>query len=202
MYIPKLFREQEKDIILDFLQKNNFAAIVSFDGEKIVATHLPTEVVEEENGGLTIFSHMARSNPQWKSFSGQEVLLIFQGPNTYISPRWYGHVNVPTWNYTIIHLYGYVREIEGAELHSLLSRLVRNHESQTNYRLETLPPDFVSREMAGVYGFAVSVDRMDAGYKLSQNRNDADHHNIVTELEKRGDENSVQIAAAMRVNRK
>ncbi len=201
MYIPKLYREEDREKILEFLKQNNFPALVTHDGEKPIATHLPVEVVEAEDGALTILGHMSRANPQWKTFGGQEVLLIFQGAHTYISPRWYDHVNVPTWNYMMVHLYGKVRLVEGDELYSLLSRLVKNHEAGTSYSLEGLPQDFVQKEMNGVAGFAVDVTRIDAGYKLSQNRNDADHENIVRELEGRGDEQSAGVAKSMRAIR-
>ncbi|HNH04600.1 MAG TPA: FMN-binding negative transcriptional regulator, partial [Anaerolineales bacterium] len=187
MHIPKLYREEDRELIVEFLKQNNFPALVTFDGEKPIATHLPVEITQTETGGLTIYSHMSKANPQWKSFGGQEVLLIFQGAHTYISPRWYNHVNVPTWNYMMVHVYGKVRMVEGDELYSLLGRLVRQHEADSNYRLESLPQDFVKKEMNGTVGFAVDVTRMDAGYKLSQNRNDEDHANIIRELEGRGD---------------
>ena len=198
MYIPKLYREEDKEKNLEFLKQNNFPALVTYDGEKPIATHLPVEVDEAEDGTLTILGHMSRANPQWKSFGEQEVLLIFQGAHTYVSPRWYDHVNVPTWNYMMVHVYGKVRLVEGDKLYSLLSGLVKNHEVQTSYSLESLPQDFVQKEMSGVVGFAVDVTRVDAGYKLSQNRNDADHENIVHELQKRGDDNSVGVAKAMK----
>ena len=95
MYIPKLYREEDREKILEFLRHNNFPELVTYDGEKPTATHLPVEVLENENGSLTILGHMSRANPQWRSFGKQEVLLIFQGAHTYISPRWYDHVNVP-----------------------------------------------------------------------------------------------------------
>ena len=201
MYIPTLYREEDREKILEFLKQNNFPALVTYDGEKPTATHLPVEVLENENGSLTILGHMSRANPQWRSFGEQEVLLIFQGAHTYISPRWYDHVNVPTWNYMMVHVYGKVRLVEGEELRSLLSRLVKNHEEPTAYSLEALPQDFVQKEMNGVVGFAVDVTRIDAGYKLSQNRNDGDHENIIRELEGRGDENSAAVAKSMRTMR-
>lgn len=201
MYIPKLYLEEDRGKILEFLRANNFPALVTYDGEKPVATHLPVEVRAGEGGALTILGHMSRANPQWKSFGAQEVLLIFQGAHTYISPRWYGHVNVPTWNYMMAHVYGKIRLVEGDELYSLLSGLVKNHEEPIAYSLEGLPKDFVKKEMNGVVGFAVDVTKVDAGYKLSQNRSDADHENIVRELEGRGDENSMTVAKAMRDGR-
>jgi transcriptional regulator len=127
MYIPKLYREEDREKIIEFLKQNNFPALVTHDGEKPIATQLPVEVVETkdsgqrtEDAGLRIYGRMSRANPQWRSFGGQEVLLIFQGAHTYISPRWYDHVNVPTWNYMMVHVYGKVRLVEGAELYSLL----------------------------------------------------------------------------------
>lgn len=202
MHIPKLYREEDREVILEFLKQNSFPALVTFDGQKPVATHAPVEIVGDKNGALTIYSHISRANPQWKTFGEQEVLLIFQGAHTYISPRWYNHINVPTWNYTIVHLYGKVRKIEGDALYALLSRLVQNHEAHDAYNLEKLPQDFVQKEMKGIFGFAVDVTRVDAGYKLSQNRNDEDHASIIRELGERGDENSVEVAKAMHENRK
>ncbi len=201
MYIPKLYREEDREEILAFLRQNNFPALVSFDGEKPLATHTPVEIVEHEDGQLTVFGHLSRANPQWKTFGDLEILIIFQGAYTYISPRWYNHTNVPTWNYMMIHVYGKIRLVQDDELFALLSRLVHNHEVNTSYNLEGLPQDFVQKQMAGIVGFAVDVTGIDAGYKLSQNRSDEDHENIIRELEKRGDVDSLKVAAAMREDR-
>ncbi len=200
MYIPKLYREEDRPEIVAFLRANDFPTLVTYDGERPVATHLPVEVLERQDG-LTVWGHMARANPQWKTFSDQEALLIFQGPHTYISARWYNHVNVPTWDYMMVHLYGKVRAVEGDELYRLLSGLVKKHEPHSSYRLESLPQDFVEKEMKGVTGFSMDVERIDASYKLSQNRNDEDYANVVRQLEKRQDDYSHAIASAMRKKR-
>lgn len=125
-------------------------------------------------------------------------MLIFQGAHTYVSARWYTEVDAPTWDYMIVHVYGKVREIQGDELYSVLSRLVENHESNSSYRLEGLPQDMVQKEIKGVFGFAMDVTRIDAGYKLSQGKTEQERRNIVSELEKRGDEDSKVIAEAIR----
>ncbi len=200
MYIPRLYRAEDREEILAFLKQNDFPALVTYDGQRPIATHLPVEV-EEEGDKLVIYGHMARANPQRKRFGGQEALLIFQGPHTHISPRWYSHVNVPTWNYMIVHVYGTLREVQGQELYALLSRLVKKHEPESSYRLETLPQDFVEKEMKGVAGFAMRVTEIEAAWKLSQNRNDGDHANIIRELEGRDEASSRQIADAMRRQR-
>ncbi len=202
MYIPTLYREEDREKILAFLKHNNFPAIVSQDGERLIATHAPVEVAVAENGNITIYAHMAKANPQWKTIGEQEILLIFLGAHTYISPRWYNHVNVPTWNYMSIHVYGNARLVEGEEFFALLSRLVHRHEDGTQYSLESLPHDFVQSQMKATVGLAIDVTRIEAGYKLSQNRNDQDHENIIRELEKRKDEDSAQVAREMRGKRK
>ena len=201
MYIPKLYREEDRALIVEFLRSNGFPALVSHVGEKLVASHLPVETVENADGSLTILGHMSRANPQWKTIGDQEVLLIFQGAHTYISPRWYNHANVPTWNYMMVHVYGKVRMVEGAELRSLLDSLVNKYESSTGYNLENLPGDMVEKEMKGVAGFALDVTRLDAAYKLSQNRDDESYNNVITELEKRSDSDSHNVAKAMREKR-
>jgi transcriptional regulator len=197
MFIPKYYREEDRQKLLAFLKQNNFAALVTFDGEKPIATHTPVEIVETENG-WTIYGHISRANAQKKTFGDNEALLIFQGAHTYISARWYTEVDVPTWDYMIVHVYGKVREIEGDELYSVLSRLIENHESNTSYRLEGLPQDMVQKEIKGVFGFVMEVTRIDGGYKLSQGKTEEERRNIVSELEKRGDKDSQVIAGEIR----
>lgn len=197
MFIPKYYREEDRQKLLAFLKKNNFAALVTFDGEKPIATHTPVEVVETENG-WTIYGHISRANGQKKTFGDHEALLIFQGAHTYISARWYAEVDVPTWDYMIVHVYGKVREIQGDELYAVLSRLIEHHEAETSYRLEGLPQEMVQKEIKGVFGFAMDVTRIDGGYKLSQGKTEEERGTIVSELEKLGDKDSKIIAQEIR----
>lgn len=201
MHIPKNYREEDHAKVVLFLKENGFPALVSHDGNGLTATHLPVEVIENPNGSLTILGHMSRANPQWKSFGEQEVLLIFQGSHTYISPRWYNHVNVPTWNYINVHVYGKIRMLAGEELKALLGDLVGKHEVNTGYSLDGLPADFVEKEMRGVAGFALEVTRLDAASKLSQNRDDESYASIISHLEERRDDASAEIAKEMKERR-
>jgi len=202
MYISKLYREEDRGKILEFLKQNEFATLVTYDGEKPTASHLLMEVME--NGEwLFVNGHMSRANPLWKTFENNpEVLVIFQGPHTYISPTWYNHVNVPTWNYQAVHVYGSPRIVtDHAETYDLLKKLIDRHEAERQYKLETLPQDFVEKEMKGIVAFQIEVTRIEANYKLSQNRNDEDYHNIVSRLEERDDEMSHGVADAMKRQR-
>jgi transcriptional regulator len=202
MYTPKLYREENRGKILEFLRQNEFATVVAYDGEKPTASHLLVDVIEEGER-LFVNGHMSKVNPLWKTFEkNTEVLVIFQGPHTYISPTWYNHVNVPTWNYQAVHVYGKPRIVEGhAEVYDLLKNLIARHESAADYSLETLPQDFVEKEVRGVVAFQVEVTRIEANYKLSQNRNDEDHRNIIGKLDEREDEMSHAVAAVMKANR-
>lgn len=203
MYTPKLYREEDRSRILSFMQENEFVTLVCHDGHRPVASHLLVEVLEEGER-LLVNGHMSRANPHWKTFeSNPEVLIIFQGPHTYISPTWYNHVNVPTWNYQAIHVYGTPRLVtEYQETYQLLKRLIDRHERSGHYKMESLPDDFVEKEIRGVMAFQIEVTRIEANYKLSQNRNDEDYWNIVTHLENREDELSHGVAEAMKKQRK
>src|SRR5204863_8871264 len=138
--------------------QNEFATLVTYDGEKPTASHLLMEVVEE-NEKLLVNGHMSKANPLWKTFEkNAEVLVIFQGPHTYISPTWYNHVNVPTWNYQAVHVYGSPRIVtDHNQVYKILSRLTARNESNPSYRLETLPQDFVDKEMKGIVAFQIEV---------------------------------------------
>ena len=201
MYISKLYREEDHAKILEFLQQNEFATLVTYDGEKPTASHLLMEIMQEGEN-LFVNGHMSKANPLWKTFEkNPEVLVIFQGPHTYISPTWYNHLNVPTWNYQAVHIYGKPRIVtDQEETYGILSRLVARNESNAAYRLETLPQEFVSKEIRGIVAFQVEVTRIEANYKLSQNRNNQDYHNIITRLQEREDEMSHGVAKAMRAN--
>jgi transcriptional regulator len=202
MYTPKLYREEDPGKILQFLHQHDFATLISYDGERPVASHLLVEIVEQDEK-IFINGHMSRANSLWKTFEDRaDVLVIFQGAHTYISPTWYNHVNVPTWNYQSVHVYGSPRVItEYSEAYAVLKRLVDRYENHGQYSMESLPQDFVEKEIKGIVAFQIEVSRMDANYKLSQNRSDEDYWNIVSHLEERTDELSHGVADAMKKQR-
>lgn len=202
MHIVNYFREENRERILEFIRRNDFATLVAYDGAKPVASHLLMEALDDGDN-LRINGHMSKANPLWKMFEkNPEVLVVFQGPHSYISPTWYNHVNVPTWNYQSVHVYGKPRVItDRTESYGILKRLIDRYETNTPYKLETLPSDFVEKEMRGIAAFQIEVTEIEASYKLSQNRDEASYRSIVTQLEKRTDSYSHEIAAAMRQNR-
>jgi transcriptional regulator len=207
MYVPKRYQEPDLAVIQALIDANDFATVVSYDGEQPVASHLLLALLRRDDGSLVLNGHMARANPQWRSFSPQQdVLAIFSGPHTYISPRWYNHINVPTWNYMAAHVYGRPRLIsDDGELRALLRSLVDKHETGSGatptYGLETLPEGFLAQQMKAIVGFQIEVTRIEASFKLSQNRDAESYDNVVKELYRRPDDNSRAVADAMRQRR-
>lgn len=201
MYTPKHFRNDNTDEVKEFIRQNNFGILVSQHSGRIDATHIPFEF---SDGKTKLIAHVARANPQWEGFDGNsEVLVIFSGPHTYVSSSWYTTTTVPTWNYIAAHVYGSIRIIEGEELYQSLVRLLNAYEKNSNNPIteEKLTRESIQKQMQGVVGVEIEITRIEASYKLSQNRDDQSHSNIIRELEKQTDDNAQHIAQAMKKNR-
>jgi transcriptional regulator len=202
MYIPKHFVNNNSAEVKDFIRNNAFGILVSQSAGKILATHIPLELSDD---GTKLSGHLSRGNAQWKDFqNNEEVLAIFSGAHTYISSSWYNHENVPTWNYTAAHVYGNIEIIDGEKLYSSLKQLVDKYEKNSTkpVSVEKLSPDYLKRAMQGIVGFEISITKMEASFKLSQNRDEINYNNIVHELEKREDDQSSQVAQTMKNNSK
>ncbi|MCA0981261.1 FMN-binding negative transcriptional regulator [Exiguobacterium aestuarii] len=196
MYIQSRYSVKDEADIFAFLHAHPFGTIVTHDGDKPIATHVPLRF-NEANGQLT--THIAKANPQWRTIEDQTVLVIFQGPDAYVSASWYGHEDVSTWNYQAVHVYGRATILNEEELVEELAELLSEHEGEREHavRWETLSEP-VKRQMQGVVGFRIDITDIQATFKLSQNRSDTDHERIVSELEKQ----DKPIADVMRRHRK
>lgn len=204
MYIPKHFEETDSEIIAELIRRVGFGIVVSVKNGEPVATHLPLELEEDENGEKVITGHMARANEQWQTFEqNTNIVAIFQDAHSYISPRWYQETSVPTWSYMAVHVYGKPRVItDEKETRAVLTRLVNRYETDENgaalYRLENLPSDYLDKLQRGMVAFQIKIERIEARFKLGQNKSFEANENVILELEKSGDWNSLQIAREMR----
>ncbi|MDN7247142.1 FMN-binding negative transcriptional regulator [Planococcus shenhongbingii] len=199
MFIPKHFKVSDFEEIREFVQHNSFGTLVTTRKGRPIATHLPLQLVKEEED-YYITGHMAYGNPQWRTFeASEEVLVMFQGPHAYISSSWYEHENVPTWNYQSVHLYGSARILNEEELKQDLTSLMQKYESHRENPVlwEKLSPSLLEKELKGIVGFKIQVKEIQAANKLSQNRNEEDYQNIVTKLYEENDVNSHQVAKVM-----
>lgn len=155
----------------------------------------------KEDDDYYITGHMAYGNPQWRTFEAcDKVLVMFQGPHAYISSSWYEQENVPTWNYQAVHLYGSAHILDEEELKQDLTRLLQKYEQHRKNPIlwDKLSPSLLEKELKGIVGFKIKVQEVQAAYKLSQNRNEEDYHNIVEKLQEEENLNSHQLAEVMR----
>lgn len=186
MYVPKLYAVTNHEEVHAFLKAHPFGTVVTHDGQKPIATHVPLRF-HEKDGRAWFTTHVAKNNPQWQTIEGQTVLLIVQGPDAYVSASWYGHEDVSTWNYQAVHAYGQATILNADQLEEDLAGLLQDHEGNRVHAVvwEDLSEP-VQRQKYGVVGFRIDISEMQAAFKLSQNRNAEDYARIVSELEHEG----------------
>ncbi len=200
MYVPKHNQMEDRAALLAYMRAYSFAALATSGPGGMTATHLPF-VIEEEGGRITLLAHMAKANPQWRDFAaGGEALVIFMQPHGYVSPRLYdSRQNVPTWNYVAVHAYGRPVLIEErAAKIELQKTLVRQHDAGYLAQMAELPESYIDAKLAAIVSFSLVVSRIDARYKLSQDKNPAERERIARELEAGGDGVAAETARLMR----
>lgn len=199
MYIPEYFRNTNFNQQVDFIKENSFGILITHSATEMFATHIPlTPLVTNNN--LVLHGHISKENPQCSTLiNAGETLTIFSGPHCYISSSWYSHENVSTWNYQAIHCYGKLKIQTELELLQSLIQLTDHYESKEEKPkfFEKIDPKVIRDNLIGIIGFEITVSRIDAKDKLSQNRNKKDYENIVSHLCKRNDSMSDAIAEAM-----
>jgi transcriptional regulator len=175
MYIPSANKIDDAEKIARFIEQNSFATVITQNASDSVASHLPLLF---DVASHRLLGHMARANSQWQHFAdGRDILAIFHGPHAYISPRWYETtLAVPTWNYAVVHVYGKPKLIEDeAQLADVLKRTVRFYEGTgPNSWNGELPAEYEGKLMKGIVGFEIGITRIEAKFKLGQNRSQAD----------------------------
>jgi transcriptional regulator len=199
MYIPRRYEEKDHEKIQAFIRENSFAILISVMDGVPVGTHIPLLQEKDDQGRDILIGHISRGNDQKLSLSdGAKVLAIFPGPHAYVSPRWYTQINVPTWNYIAVHVYGTIKIIEGEALQAALSRLVNNYEQHLPrpVNIGEIPEKQLHAEMRGIVGFQILIEDIQAAYKLSQNRDEQSYHQVIEKLAE-GDETSRAVAAEM-----
>ena len=203
MYIPGHFSRDDTAVTHDLIRSNVFTTLVTEISGRLDATHIPV-VLDEERGELgSLRFHLARANPTAKALAeDREVLMVFVGPHTYISPDWYAGENlVPTWNYAVVHAYGVPRIMDDGELRRLLDDLSASQEERlpkAPWTRNKMPPDLVDKMCKAIVGFDLPVAELQSKWKFNQNRDNADRTGVITALEELGGESNMAVAATMR----
>lgn len=184
MYKPSFFNEDDPQKIHQLIDENPFATLISFAGGKPLLSHLPF-LRAEKDGKEILYSHMARANTHWMAFGEDpKVRVVFQGPHAYISPGWYppSPSNVPTWNYTAVHVHGVARVID--ELPSawrVMEKLIESNEEKygVGWRADKTG---VTEKISRIVVFEIEIRQFDAKFKLSQQQDQAVRENVSREL--------------------
>ncbi len=203
MYIPSYYKEERAEVLHRLMRSNSFGVLVTHGPSGLLATHLPFLLDADRGPKGTLISHLARANPQWKDVeAGAEVLVIFSGPDAYISPLWYREdPDVPTWNYAAVHVYGPWQPFDDlAAVRALLARTIATYEATVGsaWTMDGLPEEYLSGLQQRVVAFEVPIHRLQGVMKMSQNKPLGDVERVIAGLERTGRSGDREVAGLMR----
>ncbi len=208
MYLPKHFEQPDHDAMARLLAAHPLATLAWQSAEGLTAEHLPLMWERDGSDGAlgTLRGHVARANPLWRDGAGAEVLVVFQGPQAYITPSWYPSKAatakvVPTWNYAVVHLRGRLRAVEDAPwLRTLVGRLTDTHEAAFAHRWQVsdAPEDYIAQMLRAIVGIEIVVESVQAKWKMTQNRDAADRAGVAAGLASMGTDETRAAAAWVR----
>jgi transcriptional regulator len=184
LYIPEHFRIRDNATAVSFIRANPFAILVSNTDNGPFATHVPV-VIRENADQVTLRGHVAKANPHWRHLEQQSLcLVIFHGPHSYISPTNYvTQENVPTWNYSAVHVYGNARLFSAHEdLLAMLHDLIPTFEAAYLDQWNSLTEAYRIRMLNHIVGFEIAVSKIEGKLKLSQNRTPEEQQNVIDSL--------------------
>ncbi len=202
MYLPGHFAETRSELLHALLREHPFATLVTQGNAGLTADHLPLHLVAESGAFGVLQGHVARANPLWKTCADSEVLAIFHGPQTYVTPSWYATKRehgkaVPTWNYVVVHARGRLRVIDDpAWLREQLEILVGSHEGPLPepWQIADAPADYIDKMLGAIVGIEIVISELTGKWKVSQNQPEINRAGVVAGLRRQGTEAALQMA--------
>ena len=207
MYLPKHFEAQDPERLRSLIQRYPLGSLVTATERGLDANHIPFLFTDSGSAAGTLRGHIARANPLWRApVRDATALVIFRGPDSFISPSWYPSTreharNVPTWNYAVVHVHGVLRFVDDpAWVRAHVDALTREHESRRDppWAVTDAPAGFVEKLVAAVVGIEISITQLVGKWKVSQNRSIADRVGVVDALEREAAPSGTAIAALIR----
>ena len=204
MYIPAHFAMERPSQMRAIIEQHPLGALVTLGGDGLDANHIPFELDPTQGSFGVLTAHVARANPVWQQCKeGAEVLVIFRGNESYISPNWYPskhetHRQVPTWNYEVVHVHGHLTVMDEEKfVRGVVARLTREHEvnEPRPWKMGDSPPDYIDGMLRAIVGIEIEIKRIEGKAKLSQNRENRDRLNAADVLITHGNDD---LARAMR----
>lgn len=207
MYLPQSFLPPDTHALQQFVHEHPFGALVTMTGRGLDANHIPFLIDAEPTPFGTLRGHVAKANPIWRDYDSKtEALVIFHGPDGFISPSWYPSKRetaavVPTWNYIVVHAHGQLRTIDDATwLRAHVEALTNRHEQgrETPWAISDAPADYIQKLVGAIVGIEIPIRLLTGKWKLSQNRSERDRAGVVEGLLSEGTDSSKAMAAVVR----
>ena len=202
MYLPAQFEEPRPEVLHALMHEQPFATLVANGANGLTADHLPLHLAAEIGPFGALQGHVARANPLWQESAEAEVLVIFHGPQTYVTPSWYETKRehgraVPTWNYVVVHARGRLRAVDDPLwLRRQLGTLVDRHEAgfAEPWHIADAPPDYIDKMLSAIVGIEIGITELRGKWKTSQNQPPANRAGVVAGLRAQETENARQMA--------
>jgi len=205
MYRIPHYDECRTEVLHALIDANPFAALIVSVESEIIVNHVPVLLRTRSTGDSLLVGHLAKANPVWRQ-TGESALalLIFQGSNHYISPRWYkagqgDEKAVPTWDYSVVHARGVIEWIEDrAWLRGLLGDMAKTFEAgEKPWLISEMPTDHRDSMLDHIVGFQVSVRALQGKFKLHQGSTPADRASVIEALQRVGTDSAISMAEAI-----
>ena len=182
MYVPAAFAEHRPAELSRLIREHPFGMLVTHGQAGLDVNHLPFHLEPHDGEFGTLHAHVARANPVWHASPGNPVLVVFQGPQAYVSPNGYpskreSHRHVPTWNYQVVHAQGELTVRDDARfVRRVVARLTHTHESAEPrpWRMGDAPPDYIDEMLQHIVGLEIRITSLVGKAKLGQNREPRD----------------------------
>jgi len=191
MYLPKHFEQQDLESLTSLLETYPLGALITQHEGILEANHIPFLLDGPLAAGGKLIGHVAKGNPVWKSdLTKQETLVVFQGPESYITPNWYPskqvhHQVVPTYNYAVVHVYGRLsithdEEVKRRIVGDLTASMEKMRDS--TWQVSDAPAEYIEKMLNAIVGIELTITRIQAKWKVSQNRDAADREGVARGL--------------------
>lgn len=202
MYLPLQFKIEDLADIHEAMRAARLATVVTATPDGLIGTPLPLVLDAAEGEYGTLYGHVARPNPQWRTPVAGEAMAVFMGPDAYVTPSWYAtklatRRVVPTWNYVAVHAYGPIAFFEDEErLLDVVTRLTNLHEQPRAkpWTVDEAPEPFVKGQLRGIVGLRMPITRLEGKRKMSQNRSPEDRAGVVAGLSQSPDPREREVA--------
>jgi transcriptional regulator len=206
MYVPKIHEETRIDVLHALIHAHPLGTWVTAGDGDLIVNHIPFHLDASRGAFGTLVGHVARANPIWKHAAGARDVVVFRGPQSYVTPNWYPtkHAHgkaVPTWNYVVVTAHGTPKFIDNRDwLREQLRHLTAGQEASQAlpWNIEDAPVDFIEKMLAAIVGVEIPIERIQGKWKTSQNRPEADKLGVVAGLMGKGDDEACAMAALVR----